>query len=180
MSRLFAFYIGGAAPGSLVELHDVRFAIADRIEDTYETLRAGWWGTPESLHLDCWGELTSADGHNIVLRDYPAADDNRLWFVNLGGHDPADFTELHQNVFVVAPTASKAQVRALKSAPSWQSRHRDYVHEVENVFAVEDVVTARSGWHIHLEKTDRPAPFVFECGYWPIAKGKVRKPPAKA
>lgn len=177
--KLFAFYIGGSAPGSLVELHDVRFAIADRIEDTYDTLRQSWWGNPDSLHLDCWGELTSADGFNIVLRPEPATDDNKLWFVNLGGYDPADFTELHQNVFVVAPDASKAQVRALKSAPQWQSRHRDYVHEVENIFAVNDVVTG-AGWYIHLEKTTMPAPFVFECGYWPIAKGKVRKPPTRS
>lgn len=171
--KLFAFYIGGAAATSLIELHDVRVVAAPSIDECIPAIKDSWWGTPKSLHLDCWGELTSADGHNITLRDTPAAGEDKLWFVNLGGYDPTDFSELHQNVFVVAPTASKAQVRALKQAPSWKSRHRDYVHEVENLHCVSTFLPA--GWHIHLVKTDAPVPFTFECGYWPIGKG-ARQP----
>ena len=171
--KLFAFYIGGAAATSLIELHDVRIVAAASIDECIPAIKDSWWGTPNSLHLDCWGELTSADGHNITLRDTPSASEDKLWFVNLGGYDPADFSELHQNVFVVAPTASKAQVRALKQAPSWQSRHRDYVHEVENLHCVSTFLPA--GWHIQLEKTDSPRAFTFECGYWPIGKG-ARQP----
>lgn len=171
--KLFAFYIGGETTTSLIELHDARFIAAASIEDAIPAIKEGWWGTPDSLHLDCWGELTSADGYNITLRDAPCSGEDKLWFVNLGGYDPADFSELHQNVFVVAPTASKAQVRALKQAPQWQSRHRDYVHEVEKLHCVSTFLPA--GWHIHLEKTDNPVPFTFECGYWPIGKG-ARQP----
>lgn len=169
--KLFAFYIGGSAPGSLIELHDVRFACGGTIEDTFPALRAGWWGKPNSLHLDCWGELTSADGHDITLSTQPSDAEDKLWFVNLGGYDPADFTELHQNVFVVAPTASKAQVRALKQAPQWSQRHRDYVHDVENVFCIDEAVKEQ-GLYLRLTKTDTPRSFTFECGYWPIGKGK--------
>lgn len=169
--KLFVFYIGGSAPNSLIELHDVRFAMGAALEDCFPSLRASWWGKPNSLHLDCWGELLSADGHDVFLREVPQDGEDRLWFVNLGGYDPADFTELHQNVFVVAPTASKAQVRALKQAPQWKGRHRDYVHEVENVVDVGGLFKGQ-GWYLHLEKAENPRPFVFECGYWPIAEGK--------
>lgn len=49
--KLFAIYIGGAHKKSLIELHDMRFVIANTIEETYDTLRQSWWGIPASLHL---------------------------------------------------------------------------------------------------------------------------------
>ncbi len=53
--NLFMIYIGGTIHGALIELHDMRFVCADKIEDTYSSLKKNWWGSPESLHLDAWG-----------------------------------------------------------------------------------------------------------------------------
>jgi len=50
--KLFAIYLGGKTETSLIEVHDVRFVIAEKMEDAYDTLRSEWWGVPESLHLD--------------------------------------------------------------------------------------------------------------------------------
>lgn len=163
--KLFVFYIGGSTANSLIELHDVRICAGATMQDTYDFVRSEWWGTPESLHLDCWGELTSADGHNIVLSEAPPpATDDKLWFVNLGGYDPDDFTEQHKNVFVVAPTQSKAKVRALKQILHWKSHHEDYSYDVEQMTSVNDLL-ARQGLYIHLQKTDNPVPFVFGYGF---------------
>ena len=159
--KLFAFYIGGMAEGSLIELHDVRIFAAEKMENAYDAIRKSWWGTPQSLHLDCWGELTSADGHNISLKKEPPASEDRLWFVNLGGYDPEDFNELHKNIFVVAPTESKAKVRALKTILHWKSHHKD------ELFDIESITNDLNGWHIHLEKTDNPVPFAFKFGFNP-------------
>jgi len=173
MPKLFAIYIGGSTEKSLIELHDVRFLLADTIEDTYDALKAGWWGTAESLHLDCWGELTSADGYNIVLRDTPPAPgEDKLWFVNLGGYDPDDFSELHKNVFIVAPTKSKAKAKALKSILHWKSHHEDYTYEVEQLSDI-GALLGDKGPYIHLEKTDSPKPFKFTCQYRPIGKKRM-------
>ena len=168
--KLFVIYIGGDTATSLVELHDMRFVVAETIEDTYPALKASWWGRPESLHIDNWGELTSADGHDIYLKPEPVPEgQDQLWFVNLGGYDPAEFTELHKNVFVVAPNASKAKVRALKMILDWDAHHRDYQFEVEKSFCVADAARVM-GLHIHLVKTDTPSPFVFTAKYLPIGK----------
>jgi len=164
--KLFAFYIGGETANSLIEVHDVRFAAAEKIEDAYEGIRASWWGTPESLHLDCWGELTSADGHNITLKTAPQTREDKLWFVNLGGYDPANFGELHRDVFVVAPTQSKAKVKALKGILDWKGHHKDNVFDVEGITSIDDIL-AKSGYYVHLEKTDTPVPFVFGYGFNP-------------
>ncbi len=75
--KLFVFYIGGSTDTSLIELHDVRICAAETMEATYDDIRRTWWGTPESLHLDCWGELTAADGHRISLSaEKPAGEGN--------------------------------------------------------------------------------------------------------
>lgn len=171
--KLFYVYIGGATGSSLIELHDVRFTVGKTLQSTYDDIRRSWWGTPDSLHLDCWGELTSADGHNIVLKETPSLSEDKLYFVNLGGYDPDDFTELHKNVFVVTPRETKAQAQALKTVSEWKGRHKDYVYEVENMFCVSDLVREKS-LYLHLEKTDNPTPFVFEYGYRPLGKKQAR------
>jgi hypothetical protein len=169
--KLFAFYIGGSTETSLIEVHDVRFAAAERMEDAYDGIRDSWWGTPESLHLDCWGELTSADGHNITLQKTPQQRGDKLWFVNLGGYADGDFNELHKNIFVVAPTASKAKIRALKTILDWKGRHKDEIFEVEGIASIDDIL-AKSGHFIHLEKTDTPVPFAFKYGFNPAIRKK--------
>lgn len=162
--KLFAFYIGGQTATSMIELHDVRIMAAETLEDCYPRLRAEWWGTQKSLHLDCWGELSSADGHDIILRTEPYTGEDKLWFVNLGGYETGDFNELHSNVFVVAPTFSKAKVRALKTVLHWKGRHKDEIFEVENMVCVNDLLV-QQGLHIHLDKNEAAKPFVFEQGY---------------
>ena len=100
--KLFAFYVGGGMTTSNVELHDMRFAVGEKMEDCFESLRKQWWGTPETLHIDGWTEVPHADGYAITLRPEPFLGKNRLFFANLGGYDMKQFTELHNNVFVVA------------------------------------------------------------------------------
>ena len=42
--KLFVIYIGGTHEKSLIELHDMRFVVANTIEETYDALRQSWWG----------------------------------------------------------------------------------------------------------------------------------------
>lgn len=168
--KLFVIYIGGIHERAFIELHDMRFIMAEKIEDTYDKLRNSWWGTPSSLHLDAWGELNYADGYNIRLKNTPPNDtENKLYFVNLGGYDKREFTELHKNVFVVAPNESKAKVRALKQVLDWESHHRDYQFELENIVDLS-LMAKNQNLSIHLNKTSIEQKFEFICKYVPIGK----------
>jgi hypothetical protein len=168
--KLFVIYIGGTHEKAFIEVHDMRFVVADKIEDTYDVLKKTWWGTKESLHLDAWGALEYADGYNISLKDEPSTDtENKLYFVNLGGYDSSMFTEKHKDVFVVAPTASKAKVRALKQILHWESYHRDYQYEVDEVIDLTNFAT-ENGKYIHLGPTDTTKEFTFKCKYTPIGR----------
>lgn len=168
--ELFVMYIGGYHERAFVELHDMRFVIAEKIEDTYESLKKSWWGTPESLHIDSWGTLKYVDGYNIKISSKPTQEtENKLYFVNLGGYNPLEFMELHKNVFVVAPNPSKAKVKALKQILHWESYHRDYQFDVDDVIDVSQICS-KEKLYIHLEPTDEIQEFQFVCKYTPIGK----------
>lgn len=51
--KLYVFYIGGDTATSLVELHDVRFAVGGKLEDTYPALKASWWGRRRRIRKSC-------------------------------------------------------------------------------------------------------------------------------
>jgi hypothetical protein len=167
--KIFAVYVGGTIKNANVELHDMRFAVGATIEDTYADLKNQWWGTPRSLHIDCWGVVESVEDYNVVLKPEPYTGEDKLYFVNLGGYNPSEFTELHKNIFVIAPTESKAKVKALKTVPDWKSGHKDFMFEIENMICLDSVVKDK-GLHIHLEKTAHSKPFEFICKYQPIGK----------
>ena len=162
--KLHAIYVGGDMKGANIELHDMRFIIAETIEQTYDALRDQWWGTPESLHIDCWAELSQVDGYDITLSYEPYHGAEKLFYVNLGGYDLNEFTELHKNMFVVAQSESKAKISALKTVRHWQSFHRDNLYQAEKAFLINDA-TWTQGLNIHLVKSDVDAMFKFHCKY---------------
>jgi len=164
MLNLFVIYLGGAHEKSLIELHDIRFIAANTIEETYTDLK-NWWGTPESLHIDAWGCLSQADGHDISLKNTPPLETlKKLYFVNLGGYDRSQFTELHKNVFIVAENDSKAKIKALKQILDWESYHRDYQFEIEKIVSLDNLLLQQNIF-IHLQENPINIPFKFICKY---------------
>jgi Domain of Unknown Function (DUF1543) len=167
--KLYMFYVGGNCGNSNVELHDVRFSIGETPEDCHDDLRKQWWGDPESLHLDCWGAVEQADGFDIALtRDAPHEGIDKLFFVNLGGYDPAEFSELHKNILLVAPDAKAAKAKALARIEDWSLPHKDSLFEVEKAIDVTAQLQ-QYGFFLKLTKAVSEKPFKFICDYLPIA-----------
>lgn len=166
--KLYMFYVGGDCRNSNVELHDVRFSIGDKAEDCHDDLRKQWWGDPKSLHLDCWGAVEQADGFDILLgKDAPQEGADRLFFVNLGGYDPREFSELHRNVLLVAPDAKAAKAKALTRIKGWSLPHKDNLFEVEK--AIDLTVQLQAyGYSLKLRPATEEKPFKFVCDYLPI------------
>jgi len=165
--KLFAIYIGGEHPGANIEVHDMRFVAAPTIEATYPTLLAQWWGREGSLHVDCWSEISQADGYEVSLRPEPHQGKEKLYYVNLGGYDGVAFAEQHRNVFVVADTLSAAKARAIKRASDWTDAHRDEMYEAEQAFALDAAAQAQR-LHIHLTPRLMSGDPAFTCHYTPL------------
>jgi hypothetical protein len=175
--KLFAIYIGGTHEQALVELHDMRFVIAETIEGTYEQLRKSWWGVPKSLHIDSWGVLEYADGYHIEIKAEPApVRVEKLYFINLGGYDLEQFTELHKNVFIVANGEAEAKEKAKKLITDWTLPHKDYLFDIENLVDINQVMGSETNsndrWYVHLNPTQKSIPFKFSSDYLPLGKPK--------
>lgn len=164
--KLFAIYIGGEHPQAHIEIHDVRFVVAESIRDTHARLRADWWGTSGTLHIDCWAEIDHADGYDVRLAAAPPVGAERLYFVNLGGYDPGDFAEQHRNMFVVSTSVAEAKKRAIATIADWKDAHRDDFYEAEHAFALDTMIGDRL--HIHLTRANTPRPPRFTCSYTPL------------
>ena len=65
--HLFLVVLGGRAIKANVELHDGRWVIGSRIEETFDVLRTEWFGCLEGLHIDSYKRIYSVDGYKIKL-----------------------------------------------------------------------------------------------------------------
>jgi len=48
---LYLVVLGGRAKKANIELHDVRWVVGSKIEDTYDTLRKDWFGSQKDCIL---------------------------------------------------------------------------------------------------------------------------------
>ncbi|MBN8549577.1 MAG: DUF1543 domain-containing protein [Deltaproteobacteria bacterium] len=169
--KLFAVYLGGKAPKSNTELHDVVFVIGESIEATYEQLMDKWFGTPEGLHLDSWIELSVIDGHRITLSAKPQAGEKKLFFINLGAYLPGQFTEVHANTFVVAKDEREVKSRAKSELlKGFHSVHTDNLYEVDDCLEISEV----GGLSVSLEPTEDRVAWEPNNGYHIIPKPLVQ------
>jgi len=164
--KLFAIYVGGEHPRANIEVHDVRFVAAPSITETYDQLRADWWGKPGTLHVDCWAEISRVDGYDVTLKAEPSPGPEKLYFVNLGGYDRRAFGEQHHNLFTVATSVAEAKAKALRTVHDWKDAHRDDMYDAEKAFALGSLFGPRL--HIHLARGPGDDTPTFTCRYTPL------------
>jgi len=164
--KLFAVYVGGEHPRANIEVHDVRFVVAASITETYAQLRTEWWGKPGTLHVDCWAEISHADGYVVSLKREPSTTREKLYFVNLGGYDGEEFAERHKNLFVIATSTEEAKAKSLGKIAKWKNPHRDDLYEAEHAFLLDTLLGGNL--HIHLTPGSEPAGPRFTCRFTPL------------
>lgn len=171
MDKLFAVYLGGEAKGATLEVHDVAFVIGPDIKSTFQQLRELWFGTPDSIHIDSWAEITHVDGFKVTLSKKPATDSlNKLYFINVGSYTSTRFGENHYFLFRVFPSEqeAKTKAKAMITAQGDNFAHTDNIFEVDSVKEISKV----RGLHVVLEKTYGAEEIKFTNVYWPLDKDK--------
>ena len=133
MDKLFMIGLGGKKSPANIEVHDVCFIVADKIEDCYANLKTIWYG--ESLHIDTYQVITGADGYQLTLSDQPIDNPKKLFFVNMGGYDQQVFGELHEIGLYVASSEQQASKRSKASLLV----NADDSH-IDNICRVEDIL----------------------------------------
>ena len=66
--NLYLVVVGGRIPKANIEVHDVRWVIGSKIEDTYDILRKDWFGDIDGLHIDSYKKIYSVDGYKIKIK----------------------------------------------------------------------------------------------------------------
>ena len=174
---LFLVVLGGRANKANVELHDVRWVIGSKIEDTYDSLRRDWFGMREGLHIDSFKKITYVDGYKINLKniEYEKLKNNKisnekiikknLWFVNIGGYDPSSMQEKHEFGLVVAKSSLEAKNKAKsKWLNGFKKKHKDDITPIKNLCTYDDceLIKQVDNWDIELKKENK---FVEEANY---------------
>jgi hypothetical protein len=151
----YSVLLGGEHPRAKLELHDIVFLFADRIEDAYDRLRAAWFAAPAKVHIDGWIELDGLDGYRIEPSEEPLAPGQpRLYCAQLGGYAASVFGEAHPFHLVVAPNAATAKRQAKQAAAgSLLSLHTDALIDVDRHLL-------DSSTHLRLTRGEHRAPIV--------------------
>jgi len=174
---LFLVVLGGRAIKANVELHDVRWVIGSKIEDTFDVLRRDWFGTIKGLHIDSYKKINYVDGYKINLKNIEnkkikneksfIRDNNKknLWFVNIGGYDPLSMQEKHEFGLVVASSSVEAKNKAKsKWLNGCKKKHKDDVNPIKNLVTLDDceLIKKIENWEIELLLEDN---FIEETNY---------------
>ena len=148
---LFLVVVGGRSPKANIELHDVRWVIGTKIEDTFDQLRNDWFGSNNGLHIDSYKKVDSIDGYKINLRNKVNREsknktlkkerisNKKLWFVNIGGYDPSSMQEKHEFGLVVASSSSEAKNKAKsKWLIDCKKKHKDDISAIGSFPDIDD------------------------------------------
>ena len=162
---LYLVVLGGKAKKANIELHDVRWVVGSKIEDTYDTLRKDWFGSPEGLHIDSYKKIKYIDGYKINLKYFEKdkIDKNQLvkknkakkhlWFVNIGGYNPNSMQEKHQFGLVTASTKFEAKnIAKSKWLIGCKKKHKDDIASLEMLLRCDDceLIKKIGKWQIEL------------------------------
>jgi len=174
---LYLVVLGGRAKKANIELHDVRWVVGSKIEDTYDTLRRDWFGSPNGLHIDSYKKIKYIDGYKINLKNFEKdkiekkqlvkknKTKTHLWFVNIGGYSPTSMQEKHEFGLVTASTKLEAKnIAKSKWLIGYKKKHKDDIYSLEMLFSCVDceLINKIGNWEIELTPNNN---FIEENNY---------------
>jgi len=157
--------LGGRAEKANIELHDVRWVVGSKIEDTYDTLRKDWFGSPKGLHIDSYKKIKYVDGYKVFLKNIEKKKfknkkffngnntKKNLWFVNIGGYDPSSMQEKHEFGLVVASSKLEAKnIAKSKWLMGCKKKHKDDIASLKILIGCHDcqLIKRIGNWEIEL------------------------------
>jgi len=162
---LYLVVLGGRLKKANIELHDVRWVVGSKIEDTYDTLRKDWFGSIDGLHIDSYKKIEYIDGYkiNLIYFEKDKIDKKQLvkknkakkylWFVNIGGYNPTSMQEKHEFGLVIASTKLEAKnIAKSKWLIGCKKKHKDDLASLEMIISCDDCEQIKKigNWQIEL------------------------------
>ncbi len=108
--KLFLVILGCKPAGRNTEQHDTFFGIGNNLKDLLPQIEK-FWPDAGKKHIDAWRAITCVENFTIKISDKqtaPVLNDNKLFFLNLGGYKPGDMEEYHFKLLAVATNKADA------------------------------------------------------------------------
>ena len=162
---LYLVVLGGRAEKANIELHNVRWVVGSKIEETYDTLKKDWFGSSKGLHIDSYKKIQYIDGHKINLINVERKKIGKkqlvkknnakkyLWFVNIGGYNPTSMMENHEFGIVLASNKLEAKnIAKSKWLIGCKKKHKDDLASIEMLISFDDCEQIKKigNWEIEL------------------------------
>ena len=162
---LYLVVLGGRAEKANIELHDVRWVVGSKIEDSFDTLRKDWFGSSKGLHIDSYKKIQYIDGYKINLKNVEKHKIGKkqlvkknnakkyLWFVNIGGYNPTSMMEKHEFGLVIASNKLEAKkIAKSKWLIGCKKKHKDDIASLEMLISCDDceLIKKIGNWEIEL------------------------------
>lgn len=160
--KLFYVILGATPPGRNIEQHDVFFGIADSVQDLIPEMKEFWKGA--KIHIDCYQEVKFADGYEIRIVSRRETNDERLFFINLGGYRPGHFEEFHEQHLMAGKSMGEV-IKRVKQTDFYKTMgfegavsHVDDKHgvDIDDIYDVHDLLPpqAKEKYSVLLVKSD--------------------------
>ena len=162
---LFLVVLGGRSTKANIEIHDVRWVVGSKIEDTFDALKKDWFGSPKGLHIDSYKKIICVDGYKVNLINFEKDKKEKrqlvrnkkaqkyLWFVNIGGYIPTSMQEQHEFGLVTASNKIEAKnIAKSKWLIGCEKKHKDDIASLEILISCDDceVIKKIGNWEIEL------------------------------
>jgi len=154
--KLFMVIIGCIPQGRFTEQHDVFFGIGNSLRELVPQMNIFWKEANGRIHIDAWREIKFVDDFIITITEKQNAntstENNKLFFINLGGYKENEFEEYHYKIITAARDKGEA-IRKSKETAFYKhygfkgaESHIDdkYGIDVDDLYQIEDILPAKT------------------------------------
>ncbi len=180
--NLYYLILGATPKGRNTEQHDVFFGIAEEVKDLVPDIKDFWKEAEGNIHVDGFQKVDFVDGYRIkIALKSSSIQENKLFFINLGGYKKGVFAEFHEQHLMVGKSLGEV-IKRVKATTFYKTMgfdsavsHVDDKHgvDVDDIFEIHDILPSnmKEKYSIIIEETDEEVtPNNFEVGYFKLDK----------
>ena len=180
--KLFMLLLGCRPLGRNTEQHDIYFGIAKSLKNLIPDIKS-FWKSSGNIHIDAWRIINNVDGYqiNIIEKTPNDREENKLFFINLGGYKENEFEEFHYKILSVSKNKSEAIAAAKKNTffkhtgfGKLAISHIDdkFGVDVDDIFEIKDILTAsdKMNFSVSIAKSETILPEdILNMGYYKLS-----------
>lgn len=174
--------LGCRPAGRNTEQHDIYFGIAKTLKDLIPAIKS-FWKSSGNIHIDAWRVVNNVDGYQIKVteRTTNKTEENKLFFLNLGGYKENEFEEFHYKILTVSKDKNEAIAAAKKTTfykhtgfGKLAVSHIDdkFGIDVDDIFEIKDILTPKDKLYfsVNINKVEAELPEdILNLGYYKLS-----------